>query len=255
MAAWFDALWSGDLRALVIVAHPDDETIGAGALLPKLKDVTVAFATDGAPVRPGKGVNDPDRLAYKAARRAESDAALDLAGVRPDRRVHLDYIDQQTPWSLPALVEDVRRLLDEARPDVVLTHPYEGGHPDHDAVAIAVAAAVERRRVPTVHAEMAFYHRSGEALRTGAFLQGGPPVLERVLTCDEQRAKQRLLDVYQTQRATVARFGIAVERYRLAPRVDPVRAPHEGRLHYEVKGWFDSATFRRLAQEVWELVC
>ena len=38
-------------------------------------------------------------------------------------------------------------VLDDVRPDVVLTHAYEGGHSDHDATAFAVhlAAGVMRR--------------------------------------------------------------------------------------------------------------
>ena len=35
----------------VIVAHPDDETVGCGAQLPRLDDATVSVLTDGAPRR------------------------------------------------------------------------------------------------------------------------------------------------------------------------------------------------------------
>ncbi|PYX97930.1 MAG: hypothetical protein DMG63_13230 [Acidobacteria bacterium] len=36
-------------RTLVIVAHPDDETITCGGLLQRMRDPCVVFATDGAP--------------------------------------------------------------------------------------------------------------------------------------------------------------------------------------------------------------
>ena len=54
----------------------------------------------------------------------------------------------------------------------VLTHPYEGGHPDHDSVAFCVRAAVRLLArggggdAPEV-AEMAFYHRRAGGLGRG----------------------------------------------------------------------------------------
>src|SRR5207248_225254 len=36
-------------RTLVLVAHQDDETIGCGALLQRMRDPLVVFGTDGAP--------------------------------------------------------------------------------------------------------------------------------------------------------------------------------------------------------------
>ncbi len=77
------------LRWLVVVAHPDDEVLGCGALLSRLADVEVVHVTDGAP-RDGDdarrhGFDTP--ADYAAARWREARAALDLAGV-PEARHH-----------------------------------------------------------------------------------------------------------------------------------------------------------------------
>jgi hypothetical protein len=37
-------------RVVVVVAHPDDEAIGAGAVLRGFPDVTIVQVTDGAPL-------------------------------------------------------------------------------------------------------------------------------------------------------------------------------------------------------------
>lgn len=224
---WFESLWRGELRVLVVVAHPDDETIGAGALLTRISDVTVAWATDGD----------------HEIRRAEAEAALDLADIGSDRRCWLGFTDRRAALDLRRLTRAVRGLVAHVRPDLVLTHPYEGGHPDHDAVAFAAA----RCGAPVV--EMAGYHRGPEGMQVGDFLPNGPPARIHWLSPDERAHKRRMLAAHATQRCALVPFGVEAERYRRAPAYDFTRAPHDGRLHYECEGWFDGEAFRRLAKE------
>ena len=49
----------GAERAMVIVAHPDDETIGAGARLGGFREALVVHVTDGAP-RSGEDARNAD---------------------------------------------------------------------------------------------------------------------------------------------------------------------------------------------------
>src|SRR6185437_9724842 len=51
----------------------------------------------------------------------------------------------------------------------VFTHAYEGGHPDHDAVAFAVHAACRLSDIPPAIVEMPYYHRQDGRLITGEF--------------------------------------------------------------------------------------
>ena len=46
--AWIDDLLG---RTLVLVAHPDDECIAFGALLQRIREPLVVFATNGSPAR------------------------------------------------------------------------------------------------------------------------------------------------------------------------------------------------------------
>lgn len=128
-------------RVAIVVAHPDDETLGLGALLPRLSDVVLVHVTDGAP-RGGEdarrhGFQSPED--YAAARRVELAAATGLAGVPTGRLACLGLPDQGVA---SGLAETARRLVPLIRDaGIVLTHAYEGGHPDHDATAFAVHAA------------------------------------------------------------------------------------------------------------------
>ena len=46
--------------------------------------------------------------------------------------------DQESAFHLSAICRSLGDLFRAERPEIVITHAYEGGHPDHDAVALAV---------------------------------------------------------------------------------------------------------------------
>lgn len=230
-----------DDRILLVVAHPDDEIIGAGALLRRAgRQCWVLHLTDGAPLDPHRpDRRDPVRLAYADLRRQELHRALDLAGVPQDRRRCADAVDQDAWTCLPRLVHAVLAMLEEAEPDIVLTHPYEGGHPDHDAAAFAVHTALALRPGPAL-LEMAYYHGLDGRFVAQQFLPGPPAFDLPVRAAD----KARLLACHASQREALAPFSPAVERLRVAPRYDFLGSPHPGRLWYERQGWGDAARFR-----------
>lgn len=238
-----------DVRALFVVAHPDDETLGAGALLQRLRGATIVHVTDGAP-RDAALWNAPakDRDAYAAARRVELTHALSLVDHIPQLRT-LDAVDQEAVDGLVALARDLAVTLAELRPDVVLTHPYEGGHPDHDAAAVVVQAAIalRARAGATTPAllELAYYHALGGAPIYGRFVpDDARPELAIPLAPEVRARKQRMLECFTTQRDVLAAFPTDVERYREGKVHDFSQPPHAGVLHYELMKWSDGASWR-----------
>lgn len=225
---------------LVIVAHPDDEAIGAGGLLAGLPDAVVAHVTDGAPrdIRYAQSKGFQTREEYARGRRREVVNALAHIGITPDRCRDLGYVDGEASLQLLELVFDVADLMDEVRPDVVLTHPYEGGHSDHDATAFAVHLAcgiLRRDNVPTpIVLELTSYHNFSGSRRVFSFL----PFLgteERTikLTESEKVLKKRMYQEFASQKHVLERFPINLERFRPAPRYLFTEAPHQGQLDYE----------------------
>lgn len=248
-------------RAVVVGAHPDDEVIGAGALLARLPDAAVVHVTDGAPR------NDSDARAagfagwaeYAAARRREAEAALAVAGLAPERLTGLGIADQQATHNLAPLAHRLAALLRDGSFSVVITHAYEGGHPDHDATALAVHAAcglIEAAgETPPRLVEMAGYHALGGSFAAGTFIAHAEagPVATVALDTKARRLKRRMLDCHATQRAVLVPFTVQVERFRAAPRYDFRIPPHPGALHYDTQNWgMTGEHWRGLAQTALE---
>lgn len=227
-------------RVLVMVAHPDDEAIGAGALLAELRDSIVVHATDGAPNddRVARRRGFANRDAYAEARRAEVVKALGLAGLDESRIRCLGFVDGETTFRLVELCHAVIDVLLGHDPDIVLTHPYEGGHTDHDATAFAVhlACGILRRegvRAPVILELTSYHNRKGKRMRSVFIERPNVPSRELGLTPDSQLLKLTMFEQFVSQRDCLADFPVTIERFRLAPRYAFTAPPHEGELDYE----------------------
>jgi N-acetylglucosamine malate deacetylase 2 len=227
-------------KVLVIVAHPDDEAIGAGAVLRGLTDVTVVHVTDGAPNDDGYAQRRgfASREAYAQARRDEVVAALEVVGIPPARTRGLGFVDGEAAWHLVELCNQVADLIEELKPDVVLTHPYEGGHSDHDSTAFAVhlGAGIARRDgvASPVIMEMTSYHNYKGKRRLFDFLPFRGSVVKTVELSEEaKQVKRQMFDAFTSQHALLKTIPVEVERFRSAPRYLFTVPPHEGQLDYE----------------------
>ncbi len=218
------------MAILIAVAHADDETLGCFSVLRESRDeVHILHATDSAPrdlqyaIRSGFST----RESYLSARRAETMAVLAKAGI-PEERYHcLGFADQEAPVFWPR----VRAFVEAFGASRVYTHAYEGGHPDHDALALALAG------LPGLW-EFPLYHGYGAEFVPHSFLDGEA---ERVVVLDEaaRREKREWLDAFVSQQRVIGMFPVDRELYRPARSYDFSRPPHEGELYYERRklGW------------------
>lgn len=245
--------------ALMVLAHPDDETVSAATLLPRLRLARFVYLTDGAPANltDARRSGCATRAAYAELRRGETRSALESVGIAAGRVEFLDTVDQGAHRQLTALARWMEIEIRDRAPAVVLTHPYEGGHPDHDAAAFAVHTACRRIAAtgcePPAIVEFTSYHHDGRGgWRIGEFLEPAPrnalapadaavrtalTVVTRVLTPAERALKARLLSCYRSQRDVLRRVPLQLERFRPAPSYDFAAPPHPGTLLYETFGW------------------
>jgi LmbE family N-acetylglucosaminyl deacetylase len=147
-------------------------------------------------------------------------------------------VDGEATLRLVELCHDVIDLMLDLEPEVVLTHPYEGGHTDHDATAFAVhlACGILRRegvQAPVVLELTSYHQRNGKRVRSEFLARPNVPVLSVDLTAETQLLKVRMFEEFASQKACLQEFPLRVERFRVAPRYVFTAAPHDGQLGYE----------------------
>lgn len=127
---------------LVVAAHPDDETLGAGGLIADFAarglPVRVVMVTDGSP--------DGDPVMVRR-RSAELHAAV--ASLAPDAAiVELGVRDGSARERRASIERDLERVIGRVSASTLLAAPWVGdGHRDHRVVGEAVLAAAGARRV------------------------------------------------------------------------------------------------------------
>jgi len=227
-------------RTLVVVAHPDDEAIGCGVLLQRMRDPLVVFATDGAP-RPAKWWQMyGSRAAYGDLRREEARQALSEIGASAPEFLGDDdsqcFADQELFQRLPEAAAALTRLVERFRPHVLLTHAYEGGHPDHDACCFVTYQAAQRLGLPAW--EMPLYRRDPEGnVVQQKFIHEKAGEVTIEAGAAEQQRKQRMIQAYRSQQEIISGFDTSLERMRPLCSYDFTRPPHAGKLNYEHWGW------------------
>jgi len=130
-----------DGRVVVVAAHPDDETLGAGGVLRALAharvELSLVVATDGEAAYPG--LDAAARGVLAAARRGELADALRAQGLGGVPVTWLGLPDSGLAAHATALHDALVPAL--AAADAYLAPWPDDPHPDHRAAGLAAAAA------------------------------------------------------------------------------------------------------------------
>ncbi|GEP38289.1 hypothetical protein NPS01_19520 [Nocardioides psychrotolerans] len=146
-------------RVVVLAAHPDDESLGAGGLMAEAArrglQVDLLLLTDGEGSHPGSPTHPPELLARR--RRTEGAAAARALGVTGDV-VRLGLPDGDVATHHASVVRRVVAVLGDAR-RTLLVAPWRGdGHPDHEAAGHVAAAVAVRTGARLVEYPVWFWH-------------------------------------------------------------------------------------------------
>jgi LmbE family N-acetylglucosaminyl deacetylase len=133
----------GDCQGITVIApHPDDETLGLGATVAMLcaagVDVQVVSVSDGGSAYPG--LSAAGRAQLETVRRTELRRSMRLLGAGAP--IRLGMPDGELAHHEHRLVDRLAALLAEFPPGRWCAATWRGdGHPDHEAVGRAGAAA------------------------------------------------------------------------------------------------------------------
>ena len=115
----------GSPRILLVAAHPSDEFGVAATLRRHARTGNEVFAA---------WLARDDRRDVQRLREAEARQAMSIIDVPLENLRFPRLPSEPLAFLLPAIVDEIRRLIARIKPDVVYVPAYEGGHPDHDAV-------------------------------------------------------------------------------------------------------------------------
>lgn len=200
------------MTILALGAHPDDIEIfmygTLAAFREKGHDLVFAIATDGA--RGGAG--DAGELARIRASEAAAAAALLDADLRllgfPDGELVPDA----------ALVAALRTLIDEVRPDLILTHDPGDYHGDHRALSAATGLAASFR-VPVVHVDTLY--GTGFVPTHYVDTSAHMALKEKAILCHESQDPERFIEMTRLQNRFRSAQCYRPEGYAEALRFTP----------------------------------
>lgn len=142
---------------VVIAPHPDDESLGCGGTIARLRQagypVHVIFVSDGSMSHPQSKQYPADKL--RQLRETEALEALRMLGVEADAVQFMRLKDTQVPTpdspTFTTASRDLADRLENIAPETVLVPWRRDPHPDHRASwHLTQAAVVQMTDQPTV---------------------------------------------------------------------------------------------------------
>lgn len=209
---------SGNLgKVLLLVAHPDDETIGCSGLLQRATSALVVFAVDGAPRHYGFEKKFGSLQRYSDIRFLEASVALRSLPHCSFRRLAgrngSHHMDQHLFEHLPEALTSLDQFVCAFSPDMIVSHTCEGGHIDHDACHFLASHVGRKHGVIVMEFPCYWQNEDGQdVFQQFRNTRNDEVVLK--LTEHEIQVKREMLAAYHTQQALTPVFHLHTERFR-----------------------------------------
>ena len=203
-------------RMLVFAPHPDDESLGVGALVSRAAacgaSIHVIFLTDGDnnpwPQRVARRrwrITGEDHRSWGRLRRSEARRALATLGVDPAAAIFFGLPDDRlAALNRQHLVQLIRDTIAEIKPTLLVIPSIDDFHPDHRAAHRAIVQAVKMTHVPMILS----YIVHGRATAAYRPFAAGPEFADRKRAAIGCHSTQMLMS-----RARFLRYAARTEHY------------------------------------------
>ncbi len=207
-------------RVLVVMAHPDDESFGLGAIIDSFTSggaaVDILCLTHGEASTLGGEIDD-----LGAQRKQELEKASQILGVASTTLLNwpdgaLGHAD------VDAVIADVRAAIAKHQPNGLLVFEPQGinGHPDHQAATARALDAVTGTDLPVLAWTLTDEVASQLNADVGALMHGNPMEnIDIVITVDRTK-QRRAINAHESQ---VVPGGILFRRLELLGESESLR--------------------------------
>lgn len=187
-------------RLVVVAAHPDDESLGAGGLIATATrrglEVDIVCATDGEGSHPDSPTRTPEELA--GIRAEEGRHAAQVLGVAVSRVHRFGLPDGALGEHQDSLTSRIVEVVGDGRQTVIVAPWRRDAHPDHEAAGRAAAAAARRTGADLWEYPLWFWHWANPAEAPWALLH--PFVLDE----EAAETKRHAIGAHESQIAPLS---------------------------------------------------
>lgn len=229
---------SAKSRILVLTPHPDDEVVGACAMMARARakgaKIFVLPLTHGCVAREVLWFWERSHHdAFVARRGSELRQVADLLGftvVGGAQRAA-----RQAWRDLANVAVEIRAAIAEHGITEIWTPAYEGGNADHDAINACAAKIQKETGLEVIEFAEYNFNQGKTNAQTFPDPNGSETVIE--LTPAEQELKRKALGLYASEQKNLFYVGTTQECFRPLALYDYTKPAHQGVLWYTRFHW------------------